>query len=469
VLRGLPQLRTLPDLVEVWTTRLLVLDDLPQIVSIAPLGGLTDVGQLTLSDLPALTSLRGLDDLTTADRLELRGLAGLRRLDGLGALDTVDTMVVSDNADLRSFAGLAPGARIGTLEVARDPALTRLGDAGSPAVDDLRLTDLDALVSIDLHACGTVDSPCSAQLTRLPLLEALPRFGEGVLDALELRELASLRSLAQRVRVDRYTDLRFTALDRLEHLDLIAEPPPLGALQVWVDDVELASLPTLRDLRWDRPMVIGNLMLRDLPTMTNLDGLGPPPLALTIEDMPQLDSLRGMDLAPDGIYAVRLRRLPVLRSLEGLDRQEITDTLELTDLPALTDIDALTLGTRVKVFQLTRTSVEHLNLPHASFRYTSSIYADDNPALRTADLDALTMYPTIRIVDSPLFEGFSTLPEVEHFGEIELRRLGALTDIEAFRGLRAVRSVYLDELPSLALEDATWICSITTSVCSLTP
>ncbi|MBL8616191.1 MAG: hypothetical protein JNM72_11320 [Deltaproteobacteria bacterium] len=467
-LRGLPRLRSLRGLERVEAAATIVLDDLPALASLSGLTGLTEVDELLLSDLPALGSLRGLDALATADALELRQLSGLRRLDGLGGLDTVGTMVVSDNDDLRSFAGLAPGARIGTLEVERDPALTRLGDAGSPAVDHLTLSDLNALVEVDLHACGVIDRPCTVSMTRLPLLEALPRFGEGILSEMNLQELANLRSLAQRVRVDYRTDLRFIALDRLEHLDLIAEPPP-STTRLRVDSVELISLPALRDLRWDVPLVIAELRLRDMPNMVDLEGLVLPPLTLTVEDLPRLESLRGMDLAPEGIFAVQLRRLPVLRSLEGLDRQEILGTLELTDLPALTDMDALTLGTRVKAFRLTRTAVEHLNLPHASFRYTDTITAEDNPALRTADLDALTRYAYIRIVDSPLFEGFSTLPERSRFSRLYLQRLGALTNIEAFRGLDSISYVYLYDLPMLAVEDAAWICDITYTTCRVTP
>lgn len=231
---------------------------------ISALGGLREVsGALVLSGSPS-SSLAGLAGLERVASLTLSGTAvtDLRGLERLASADSIDIRANPALATLAGLATLAPNARIGSLSVDGNPALTQLGlgnaSIGAVSVFDCPIADLSGLEAVSIDRDLTLDGV--APLTSLAGFHPGPEFSTlalqrcpALVDVGALAGLTSLRSLS-------VVECGIANLDPLGSLRRLAELE-LGANPNLSDAEALAAIAGL-----SRVAISGNPALARLPS-----------------------------------------------------------------------------------------------------------------------------------------------------------------------------------------------------------
>lgn len=297
-LSGLRRLRSVGGMLVLWRD--------PSLVDLGGLSGLTAVGEgIHISDDGELRSLAGLEQVYTEGELRIEGNALLEEVQ-LPRITRLEVLGISGNARLERLE--LPALReVEALALVDDPALEHLDGLAS-------LERVTWLSLIELGALST-----TGELTALREAErVLVRDSPGLV-RLELPALQTLDELWL-WRDPTLTELVLPSLERLgavsfESLPVLVEPAPLG--EVDVQEVALYDVPGITGLHW----------------------LGPPPSSLRelwLMTLPGLEELTWLESLTEIEGSLELRELPVELSLEPLSRLgEVRGSMRLDGLASI--------------------------------------------------------------------------------------------------------------------------------------
>ncbi|HGG58219.1 MAG TPA: hypothetical protein ENK31_10525 [Nannocystis exedens] len=223
----------------------------------------------------------------------------------------------------------------------------------------------------------------------------------------------------------------------------------LGGVAAVHDQLSLIDLPKLTDLSGLGALTdVDKMVLRELG-IVSLDGLGPSsPTSLEIWDCPELASIEGLG-AMVSAESVRLVELPMLTSFEGLANLISVGFLEFSGVGAtnLVGLDSLaqatTLGARGEWL------VDIGPLP--SLVTLGRLSVDYSPEVESlSGLTKITELPSgLSLSGLPALGDLAELSSVQEISYIDIRQCDGLADLTGLGAVSNVEKISLDRNASL--------------------
>lgn len=343
------------------------ISDLSALECLTRVGGHLTLRNLTASTLAGLSALERVEGTFIIEDLE-----SLADLDALLALKLVHALQINDNEGLTSIAGLAGlESSPADVQIYLNASLTSLvGLEATTGPTDVRIFYNPSLADVEGLSGLTGGWVHMVQNSLLTDVEGLRNFTSG--------------------------DLEFRGHERLTTLEGLRNFRDGGYVSV-------SDSPVLSNLHGLEQLSGATVVLRELPLLTDLAGLGSAN-ALEIVQNAALETLDGVTVSAD-MNSVTLEANPSLVDLGALSNVASCGILQIADNAILTDLSPLS-----NVTQAERLVVE------------------DNPALR--DLD-----------------GFQ---QVTILNELRVERNATLSSLQGLDGLTAVTDrFFITENPVL--------------------
>lgn len=365
-------------------------------------------GSLGISECDSLKSLAGLEALEQVDTLSLTNLPELTGLTGLDSLRELESLSMLQ-CGLQDLGGLAQ-IELGTLSA----RATRLRDLsglhlrGDGLTSALYLEDNPALASL-----GGWQAPAE-------LFELVLRGNGSLVDLRGLEGLTSVRSATIAGETSLTTLAGLDGLVSVGDLMIVSGNPRLrsiaglGSLRA-AGDLWLTGNEALDDLTGLPPEIeIGGLALHDLPSLTQLSGLGTASLLrLHVEGLPIVD-LRGLEQATvrEDLY---LNALPALTSLTGFPSVPDWSAFNLVavECRVLGDLTQLAPLTEIRSLWLEGTGLVDMDAL-SNLRSVGALALVDNTQLTEIQaLDALEHLESLQIERNPALRALPELARVD--------------------------------------------------------
>ncbi len=321
----------------------------------------------------------------------------------------------------------------------------------------------DDLVGVEVAVDVSLYDATADDLAKLTCLRRVE--GDLIIHDTELSSLVGLENLES---VDGLLELRFNP--SLSDVDALAGLRHVGTLGIWNNDaladasgiaqlqtassISIQGNPGLTKVSVPEIEVLDYLNLYECPIQsldfTSLRSVG----SLSVRQLPIAD-LDGFAALGEIQGTLTLEEMPELATTRGLGSlRTVAEDLQLLELPALTEVDLPELESVDRIY-----ATEHPALVTISTPRLQQI-----TALTLVRLPSLTTFPDLAgtegLVDLTLYDipGLTTLdwlrvePAAQH---IVIALAAELTDLEALRGLSDVGiHLTLESLPALASVDA---------------
>jgi len=433
----------------------------------------TLVGDVTIQTVADIARLKGCVHVTgdvyihASALRDLRGLEALRVIDGVLSIaasnDSSDTSGLAAPVDFESLAGLEGLQSVGTLALSTLPITTLRELSGLQSGATLMIDALPALRDLSGLDKVSWDTVRLLQFLGLQTLDGLHVSASAT--EVTLMGLISLRNLAGLQGLSMVDQLTISGCDALRDLSGLRAAVSVGALTIEANahlrtldglalrgsaqtislahDPELTNIAVLIDPSAPR---IGSLRLRDLPALKDLSGLQDLQEAgsFFIENCPGLTDLSGLTRLKT-VGQLELRQCANLQNLQGAAAIEsITMELDLVDVPALTSLQGLTKLKHVARLAISKASAlqDLVGLEGQVVVGTLEV-SEDNGLQTLRGLENILELNDLTIDSNALLQNLLGLPAVDHLGAVYLTRNPQLSDLRGLTALRTVDKLFI--------------------------
>lgn len=252
--------------------------------------------------------------------------------------------------------------------------------------------------------------------------------------SVHLADLPALQSVSLFDGSVQVGEVSLSTMTGLSDLSLISGLVELGSLTV--EQAPLTDLTGLPSMRGDHYA----LRLRHLPALSSLDGLPPTSFGASVEleDLPSLDDLSPLQVHP-AFAELAVRDQPGLTDLAAIQGVALLDRVELSDLPNLATLEHLRDGLQSGAF-----------FPGGE----GQLVLQRLPSLGSLfGLEPILGAEQLELRELPLITALAPLSLLEVHGDLTIVDNAALSDVSALSSLTEVRELTVLRNPSLCEDD----------------